>query len=105
MCEVKTLSQRGSTVISQCIECKMLNIWHNNLLFNFTPQQFADFCSFVGSLEFEDRSHPFPDGQERAILKTPVEHLNFTFTKDEWEDMKAAMDEATYMQTVFALIR
>jgi hypothetical protein len=41
---------------------------------------------------------------DRAVLKTPVDHINFTFTLEEWEDLKDAMDEAMYMQKVFDLI-
>jgi hypothetical protein len=104
MCEAKTLSQRGTTMISQCLQCKTVNIWHNNLVLNFTPQQFADFRTFIYDLEFDDRSHPFPDGQERAVLKTPADHINFTFTRDEWDDLSDVMDEALYMLKVFDLI-
>lgn len=91
-------------MISQCLQCKTVNIWHNNLVLNFTPQQFADFRTFVSDLDFDDRSLPFPDMQERAVLKTPVDHINFTFTIDEWENLLDAMDEALYMQKIFDLI-
>jgi hypothetical protein len=104
LCEAKTLSQRGRTVVSQCLQCKTLNIWQHNLLLNFTPQQFADFRTFIGDLDFDERSHLFPDGQERAIVKTPVDHINFAFTEDEWDDLKDAIDEAMHMQKVFDLI-
>jgi hypothetical protein len=104
MCEAKTLSQRGLTTVSQCLQCKTINIWQSNLLLNFTPQGFADFRQFITDLDFDERSHPFPDRQERAILKTRVDHINFAFTEDEWEDLIDAMDEAMYMQKVFDLI-
>ena len=104
MCEAKTLSQRGISMVSQCLQCKTMNIWHNNLLLNFTPQQFTDFRKFINDLDFEDRSHPFPDMQDRAVLKTPVDHINFAFTEEEWKDLKDAMDEALYMVKVFDLI-
>lgn len=104
MCEAKILSQRGATMISQCLQCKTVNIWHNNLILNFTPQQFIDFRNLTRELDFDDRSLPFPDQQERAVLKTPVEHINFTFTMDEWDDFLEAMDEGLYMQKVFDLI-
>jgi hypothetical protein len=61
MCEAKTLSQRGVTMVSQCLQCKTINVWQNNLLLNFTPQQFADFRQFIADLDFDERSHPFPD--------------------------------------------
>ncbi|MES2810003.1 MAG: DUF6686 family protein [Bacteroidota bacterium] len=104
MCEAKTLSRRGDIMISQCFQCKTINIWQHNVLLNFTPQQFCDFRKFISDLDFHERSHPFPDMQERAILKTPVDHINFVFTEEEWYDMREALDEALHMQKVFDMI-
>jgi hypothetical protein len=104
MCEAKTLSQRGDITVSQCSDCKTINIWQNNVLLNFTPQQFADFRQFIADLDFHERSHPFPDMQQRAVLKTPVDHINLVFTEEEWENMKEALDEALHMQQIFDII-
>ena len=104
MCDAKTLSHKGAVIISQCVDCKTINIWCNNLIFNFTPQQFRDFKKFTEDLDFDDRSLPFPDKQERVVLKTPIDHINFTFTLDEWVDFHDAMDEASYMQQVLAMM-
>lgn len=86
MCENRILSQRGQTIISHCQACGMLNIWHQNLLLALTPEQFNSFRKFTEELDFEERSHPFPDGTERAILCTPNRDINFVFTWDEWQD-------------------
>lgn len=91
-------------MITQCVDCKTINIWHNNLILNFTPQQFNNFRNLAQEFDFDDRARPFPDNQERAVLKTPVEYISFTFTVDEWEDFLDAMDEAFYMQQIFELI-
>ena len=48
--------------------------------------------------------HAFPDGQDRLVMRTPVNDVQFTFTMDEWEDFQAAMDEAVYMQEIYALM-
>jgi hypothetical protein len=104
MCEAKNLSKKGMSIVSQCPESKLISIWHNNLILNFTPRQFNNFRTVAQKFDFDERSRPFPDNQVRAVLKTPVDHVNFTFTVDEWEDFLDAMDEAFYMQQVLELI-
>lgn len=55
-------------------------------------------------MDFDERSLPFPDGQERAVLRTPHQDISFTFTQPEWADFKAAMDEAACLLEVYSLI-
>lgn len=104
MCDAKVLSQVGSSVISRCSECRCVFIWNNNLILSFSAEQFKLFRDFTSELEFGDHSFPFPDGQERVVMRTPVNDIQFTFNTDEWEDFHAAMDEAIYMQEVYALM-
>jgi len=104
MCQTHTLSHKGKTVISQCKECGVLNIWHNNLLLCFSPEQFKSFKNFTAELHTEEHSYAFPDGGERLILCTPNRDINFAFTLNEWEDFNAALEESLYMQEVYQII-
>ena len=105
MCQSLILSQKGKTVISHCAECGTLNIWHQNLLLCFSTEQFRAFGAFSVEMDFSERAHPFPDGEDRAILCTPNKDINFAFTQDEWEDFKEAMEEAVYMEQVYQLFK
>ena len=104
MCQTIVLSRKGSVVISQCMECKILNLWLRNLLLNFTPAQFKMFKEFTSGMDVEESLFPFPDGEERLVLRTPHTDISFTFSMTEWEDFQAAMDEAEYMQGVYDLM-
>jgi hypothetical protein len=104
MCQTIFLSRKGSTVISQCRECKTLNIWQHNLLLSFSPGQFKAFKEFTQLLDTPECTFPFPDGEERLVLRTPHTDISFTFSMDEWEDFQAAMEEAEYMQGVYELL-
>jgi hypothetical protein len=104
MCDAKVLSQKGASVISRCSECHCVFIWNHNLILSFTPEQFTQFRDFAADLDFDGHSFPFPDGQERIVMHTPVSDIQFTFTPHEWEDFHAAMDEAAYMQEVYGLM-
>jgi len=104
MCQTIVLCRKGPIVISQCMECKILNIWLRNLLLNFTPGQFKMFKDFTSKLDVEESMFPFPDGEERLVLRTPHSDICFTFSIHEWEDFQMAMEEAEYMQQVYQLI-
>ena len=101
MCETRILTQKGQSVISHCADCGMINIWHQNLMLCFTPEQFSSFHRFTQEMEFDDRCFPFPDGSERVVLCTPNRDINFVFTDTEWDDFNAAMLEAMYMMEVY----
>jgi hypothetical protein len=104
MCQSQILSRKGPVVVSQCLECKTLNIWHHNLLLTFTPGQFKAFKDFTAMLDVPDCTFPFPDGEERFVLRTPHIDISFTFSLDEWGDFQAAMEEAEYMQDIYNLL-
>ncbi|HEY9197648.1 MAG TPA: DUF6686 family protein [Mucilaginibacter sp.] len=104
MCSAKVLSHVGASVISRCHECRCIFIWNNNLILSFSPEQFKQFRDFTVELDFEGHTFPFPDGQERMVMRTPVNDVQFTFSIEEWEDFHAAMDEAVYMQEVYDLM-
>jgi len=82
-----------------------MNIWHANLLLNFGRKEFLSFNKVIHSLNFWDHSHPFPDGSERIILRTPNPDISFTFEETDFELFKEAVEEALYMSEVYALMR
>ena len=104
MCDAKILSQKGSTVISRCSDCRGLFIWNNNLVLNFNPEQFYRFSNFTRDLVIDDYTLPFPDGNDRIVMRTPATDINFTFTPNEWQDFNAAMEEANHMLAIYDLM-
>ncbi|MGO1595937.1 MAG: DUF6686 family protein [Sphingobacterium sp.] len=105
MCKTRILSQKESTIIVQCVNCDVLNIWHNNLLLNFSMREFRSFKRIVNNLSFPDRSLSFPDGKRRIILRTPNDDISFTFDIEEFKVFKETIDEAIYMAEVYAMMR
>lgn len=105
MCETIVLSQKGETIVGQCPECHTFSIWQHNLLLIFTPQQFSAFADFAAELDPERAMFPFPNGEERLVMRTPQNDICFAFNLSEWEDFNVAVKEATYMQEVYQLIR
>ncbi len=104
MCQTVILCQKGPTLISQCIECRIINIWHNNVLLYFSPDDLNTFKNFTASLEPEECLFPFPDGQDRLILRTPNKDINFCFTDAEWLQFQIALEEAEYMRSIYEML-
>ncbi|MBW4890688.1 hypothetical protein KXQ82_13210 [Mucilaginibacter sp. HMF5004] len=76
----------------------------NNLVMNFTETNFSHFKDFTAQMDANEHTLPFPDGQERMVMRTPANDINFTFTPDEWDDFCDAMEEATHMLAVYSLM-
>ena len=104
MCETIILSKNGAATISQCMECQKLSLWMRSLLLNFSPEQFRSFKNFTAKLEVEQSLFPFPDGEERLVLRTPHSDICMVFSLDEWEQFQQAMEEAEYMMQVYELM-
>jgi hypothetical protein len=104
MCQTQVLSRKGNITISQCMECKILTLWLHHLLLNFSPEQFNTFMDFTSKLDVEQSLFPFPDGEERLVLRTPHQDICFSFTLDEWDNFQVAMEEASYMKDIYQLI-
>lgn len=105
MCDIRTLCIKNQAQVSHCVHCQTVFIWHNNLLLNFTPQDFQAFRETMNRQDFYDCCMPFPDGEERVIIHAPSKDISFTFTKDEFADLRDAIDEALLLQQVYELIR
>ena len=104
MCETIILSKNGAATISQCMECQKLSLWMRNLLLNFSPEQFKSFKTFTAKLEVGQSLFPFPDGEERLVLRTPHSDVCMVFSVDEWELFQQAMEEAEYMMQVYEIM-
>ncbi|PJJ84262.1 DUF6686 family protein [Mucilaginibacter auburnensis] len=104
MCENIILSKTGAATISQCMECKVLTLWMRTLLLNFSPEQFKSFKNFTSKLEVDQSLFPFPDGEERLVLRTPHNDICMAFSIDDWEQFQGAMDEAEYMMQVYDMM-
>ncbi|PWG78369.1 hypothetical protein DDR33_22655 [Pararcticibacter amylolyticus] len=82
-----------------------MNIWHNNLLLNFTKEEFLSFRKVINDLVFGDNSLPFPDDIDRIILRTPNRDISFTFAEFDFEQFKQAMDEAIYFSEIYSMMQ
>ncbi|MBE9585831.1 hypothetical protein IM792_15350 [Mucilaginibacter sp. JRF] len=104
MCQHIVLARKGQTVISQCPDCRTFCIWQHNLLLNFSEEQFRSFKTFTANLDAADASFPFPDGEERLVLRTPNNDICLTFSLDEWDGFQAAMEDAVYFGNIYDMM-
>lgn len=105
MCNTRILCQTNRTTVSQCMECGMYFIWHNNVLLNFGNKEFYLFLAHIKSYVFHERAIPFPDGEERLIMQSPANEINLAFAEDEWEDLKDLLTESAYLGNVYDILK
>lgn len=79
-------------------------LWHKNLVMNFTPEQFHSFRNLIVNYDFDDGAVPFPDGEERIIVRMPNRDFSIAFTEAEWENLREVLIEALYMREVYEML-
>lgn len=104
MCKKTVIAQREEISITQCANCKVVNIWKPGLLLKFSFKQFDDFAKVARQINFDSYVEYAPDGKEIVILSTPFPDMSLMFTRSELSSFTAAMDEALYMQKVYQLV-
>lgn len=104
MCKPTVIARKGTVSVSQCINCKMVNIWNQGVLISFSFQQFDAFIDATRNLEFDDYLEESPDGVDIVVLATPYPDLSLVFTRPEWFNFFAALHEASYMQQIYNMV-
>ncbi|TDQ09443.1 hypothetical protein [Pedobacter metabolipauper] len=104
MCKPTVISRKGDICVTQCVNCKIVNIWNRGVLISFSFEQFHAFIGATNGLEFDDYLEYSPDGVEVVILATPYPDLSLAFTRVEWYEFFAALNEAAYMQQIYQLV-
>lgn len=104
MCKPTVISRKGNVSVTQCVNCKMVNIWNKNILLSFSFQQFHAFINATRDLDFDNYLEKSPDGINVVILATPYPDLSLVFKRQEWDDFFAALNEAAYMQQIYQMV-
>jgi len=104
MCQKTIIAQKSAITITQCVNCKVVNIWKTGLLMRFTFAQFDEFAAIARLIEFDEYLASAPDGREVVILSTPCNDMCLMFTREELTDFTSAMDEAVYMRSIYQLV-
>jgi len=55
-------------------------------------------------MDVEECLFPFPNGDDRLVLRTPHSDINFSFSLEEWDNFHEAMEEAIYMQNIYQMM-
>lgn len=104
MCKKTIIAQREGVAITQCVNCKTVNIWKTGLLMRFTFDQFDQFAEITSRIEFDNYVEYAPDGTEIVILSTPCNDICLMFTRTELDNFASAIEEAIYMQNIYKLV-
>jgi len=104
MCKPRVISQKGDVSVTECLNCKIVNIWNRGMLISFSFEQFHAFLKATRDLVFDDYLEYAPNGTEVVILATPHPDISLAFSRVEWYEFFGALHEAKYMQQVYQLV-
>lgn len=104
MCKANVIARRGNISVTQCLNCKVVNIWNHSVLIGFSFEQFHAFLAATKNLNFDDYLEISPDGIEIVVLATPSPDMNLVFQRQEWHDFFAVLTEAAYMQEIYKMV-
>ena len=104
MCKPTVIARKGLISVTQCIGCRMINIWNQGVLISFSFQQFDAFLEATKDLEFDDYLECSPEGTEIVVLATPYPDISLVFKREEWFNFFNALNEASYMQQIYNMV-
>ncbi len=104
MCKKTIIAQKDEISITQCTNCKVVNIWKPGVLLSFSFDQFEEFVKVSENIDFDDYLEYSPAGNEVVVLSTPFEDIHLMFTRPELDSFVATMVEALYMQKIYQLM-
>ena len=76
---------------------------HRNYVLDFTVDGFNEFCNFVSELNFKNHACDCA-GIEQIMVKAGFP-IRLCFVREEFEELKQALDEASLMLQVYVILR
>lgn len=103
--KLKILSQRESGFVGTNERYDFIHVYFKNLMLNFSLAEFVSFRSMTKDLIFDDCLVALPNGDDKVILRTPFEGINFAFDRLEMHNLVEVLDEAYYMREIHVLLK
>ncbi|MGJ1204719.1 DUF6686 family protein [Sphingobacterium lactis] len=103
-CQIKILAKNDMGFISMPAGQNIIHVCFNNLLINFSKEDFFTFRSLVKDIFDDNKPIVFPDGKNRILLHTPYEGINFSFDQFEMLELVKTLDEAFYMEKIYSYL-
>lgn len=104
-CSLKILSKNDLGFISMPENQNIIHLCFNNILINFSKEDFFTFRRIVKDIFKENEPISFPDGRERILLNSPYQGINFSFNRIEMAELVRSLDEAYYMERIYSYLQ
>jgi len=104
-CRLKILSKNNLGFISMPENQNIIHLCFNNLLINFSKEDFITFRKIVKDIYKENEPISFPDGRKRMLLSSPYQGINFSFDHFEMTELVRSLDEAYYMERIYSYLQ
>lgn len=80
--------------------CGHIGFRFKNMILNFQPDDFLEFCSSFQKVTFERRAITFPDRRKRMVINTCRQEIQLCFEYTEFKTVKNGLQEAALMLEV-----
>jgi len=96
-CQPEVLVEGTYFNIAQCSCCKRIGLYYKNLLVGFNLWDFKAFTTSFCAIDFDKTATLFPDGEPHIVIDTCHLDIQFTFTKNEFYELKNMFREASIL--------
>ncbi|SDL89631.1 Uncharacterised protein [Sphingobacterium mizutaii] len=104
-CRLRILSKHDQGFISMPEGQNIIHLCFNNILINFSKEDFIMFRKIVKDIYADNSPVAFPDGRERILLNSPYSGINFSFNHFEMTELVRSLDEAFYMERIYSFLQ
>ena len=91
MClNVKRIGQTNNGFLTKCSSCKLYHLTYNNILFEFTLEEFESFKNYLKNIEVDYWEDKYAKNTiaRKIPIHTVQQNLFLMFTKNEIESLK-----------------
>lgn len=87
---IKIISQNHNGQLAKCEKCNLYNLTYNNILFEFTNDEFESFKHFLKTIEpeFCKKTHNSSFNKRNIPINTYQKNLFLVFSSREIQDLK-----------------
>ena len=97
----KKVSQNHFYLLTKCNTCNLLHLSFNNVMLEFTYQEFESFCSFIDTIDTDYWVKKHSQKKRSIPIKTIQENLYLMFSEKEINDLKNLLSNKAFTQYEF----
>ena len=96
-CKPEIILESEHYNVARCTTCGRIGLYYKNILLGFNPADFHAFTRSIHAVTFDKSAVDFPDGQKHLVMNTCHKDIQFTFTREEFEEFQDLLQQAVLL--------